>query len=76
MRTAIFVTLAVVARHRSGIWSGITLEEWSRRNTVRFGVILVHKEGKNTRTMGPTTVRFSERLEGMIAFLCIMFARC
>ena len=32
------------------------------------GVILVHKEGKNKRTMGPTTVRFSQRLERIIAF--------
>ena len=71
MRTAIFVALAVVAGHRSGIWTGITLDEWSQRRTVQTGVILVHKEGKNKRTMGPTTVRLWVKTNATKALLAI-----
>ena len=48
--------MAVLCGHRTGVWTGLTLEEWLARTEVEAGVNIQHAGGKTGRHTGSTSV--------------------
>ena len=75
-RQVLFLTMSVLAGHRTGVWQGLTLDEFQDRHHLPDGAADIwYVGGKNIRRMGGTTVALDKDTECALTFFVGMLRR-
>ncbi|KAF0298396.1 hypothetical protein FJT64_004263 [Amphibalanus amphitrite] len=66
-RQFLLVEIVLFSGHRTGVWTGITLEEWEKRESNGPRTMVLYEGGKNRRVMGATTAVLSTEQASLVS---------